>query len=90
MARRAPDPAVDWMMVVFWSVIILWFIWVLWRSSQTPAAAGRYGGPIIVPAPGWGGGWQRGGWGGGGGGFGGGGFSGGGGSFGGGGSSGSW
>jgi uncharacterized protein len=89
-ARRAPDPTVDWMTVIFWSVIILWFIWVLWRSSQTPAAAGRYGGPIIVPGPGWGGGWQRGGWGGGGGGFGGGGFSGGGGSFGGGGSSGSW
>src|SRR5262245_63746021 len=83
---HARDPDMDWTMVVFWIVILLWFIWVMWRSSQTPAAAGRYGGPIIIPGPGWGGGWGRGGFSGGG--FGGGGFSGGGGGFGGGGASG--
>ena len=82
------DPDMDWTMVVFWIVILLLFIWVMWRSSQTPAAAGRYGGPIIVPGPGWGGGWGGGGFSGGG--FGGGGFSGGGGGFGGGGASGGW
>src|SRR6516162_2403767 len=81
---HAKDPDMDWTMVVFWIVILLWFIWVMWRSSQTPAAAGRYGGPIIVPGPGWGGGFS------GGGGVGGGGFSGGGGGFGGGGASGGW
>jgi uncharacterized protein len=86
---HARDPDMDWTMVVFWIVILLWFIWVMWRSSQTPAAAGRYGGPIIVPGPGWGGGWGGGGFSGGGG-FGGGGFSGGGGGFGGGGASGGW
>src|SRR5215467_8324939 len=85
---HARDPDMDWTMVVFWIVILLWFIWVMWRSSQTPAAAGRYGGPIIVPGPGWGGGWGGGGFSGGG--FGGGGFSGGGGGFGGGGASGGW
>lgn len=83
------DPDMDWTMVVFWTVILLWFIWTLWRSSQTPAAAGRYGGPIVIPGPGWGrGGFSGGGFGGGG--FGGGGFSGGGGGFGGGGASGGW
>jgi uncharacterized protein len=92
-ARHGKDPTMDWTMVMFWTVILLWFIWVMWRSSQTPAARGSYGGPVIVPGPGWGGGYGRGGWGGGGfsgGGFGGGGFSGGGGGFGGGGASGSW
>ena len=83
---HARDPDMDWTMAFFWTVILLWFIWILWRSSQTPAAAGRYGGPIIIPGPGWGGG--RGGFSGGG--FGGGGFSGGGGGFGGGGASGGW
>ena len=82
-ARRADDPTFDWITVIFWIAIILWFIWVMWRSAQTPAARGRYGGPIIIPGPGWGGGW--GGGFSGGGGFGDGGFSGGGGSFGGGG-----
>jgi uncharacterized protein len=85
---HARDPDMDWTMVIFWIVILLWFIWILGRSSQTPAAAGRYGGPIIVPGPGWGGGWGGGGFSGGG--FGGGGFSGGGGGFGGGGASGGW
>jgi uncharacterized protein len=84
-ARRADDPTIDWMMVIFWSFILLWFIWVMWRSAQTPAARGRYGGPIIIPGPGWGGGFGGGGFSGGGGGF-----SGGGGSFGGGGASGGW
>jgi uncharacterized protein len=90
-ARHGKDPTMDWTMVIFWTVILLWFIWVMWRSAQTPSAQGRYGGPIIIPGPGWGG--SRGGWGGGGfsggGGFGGG-FSGGGGGFGGGGASGGW
>ena len=81
----ADNPTIDWIMVIFWTLIILWFIWVMWRSAQTPAARGRYGGPIIIiPGPGWGGGgWDSGGGGGGG-------FSGGGGSFGGGGASGGW
>src|SRR5262245_12881106 len=91
-ARHAKDPTMDWTMVIFWTAILLWFIWVMWRSTQTPSAQGRYGGPIIIPGPGWGG--SSGGFGGGGfsggGGFGGGGFSGGGGGFGGGGASGSW
>ncbi|HET9572301.1 MAG TPA: YgcG family protein [Methyloceanibacter sp.] len=90
-ARRAQEPSTDWMMVIFWMVVIGWFIWVMWRSSQTPSAQRRYGGPIIIPGPGWGG--SSGGWGGGGfsggGGFGGG-FGGGGGGFGGGGASGGW
>ena len=79
----ALNPTINWIMVIFWTLIILWFIWVMWRSAQTPAARGRYGGPIIIPGPGWGGGWDSGGGGGGG-------FSGGGGSFGGGGASGGW
>jgi uncharacterized protein len=82
-ARRADDPAIDWITVMFWILIILWFIWVTWRSAQTPAARGRYGGPIIISGVGWGGGWGSGGGGGGG-------FSGGGGGFGGGGASGGW
>ena len=82
-ARRADDPTIDWITVIFWILIILWFVWVMWRSAQTPAARGRYGGPIIIPGSGWGGGWGSGGGGGGG-------FSGGGGSFGGGGASGGW
>jgi uncharacterized protein len=90
-ARRAEDPTTDWMMVIFWILVMLWFIWVMWRSSQTPSAQRRYGGPVIIAGPGWGG--SRGGWGGGGfsggGGFGGG-FGGGGGGFGGGGASGGW
>jgi len=90
-ARHGKDPTMDSTMVIFWTVILLWFIWVMWRSAQTPSAQGRYGGPIIIPGPGWGG--SSGGWGGGGfsggGGFGGG-FSGGGGGFGGGGASGGW
>jgi uncharacterized protein len=81
--QDADDPTINWIMVIFWTLIILWFIWVMWRSAQTPAARGRYGGPIIIPGPGWGGGWDSGGGGGGG-------FSGGGGSFGGGGASGGW
>jgi uncharacterized protein len=89
--HHAKDPTTDWMMVIFWMVIISWFIWLMWRSAQTPSAQGRYGGPIMMPGPGWGG--SRGSWGGGGfsggGGFGGG-FSGGGGGFGGGGASGGW
>jgi uncharacterized protein len=91
-ARHGKEPTMDWTMVIFWTVILLWFIWVMGRSAQTPSAQGRYGGPIIIPGPGWGG--SRGGFGGGGfsggGGFGGGGFSGGGGGFGGGGASGGW
>jgi len=91
-ARHGKDPTLDWTMVIFWTVVLLWFIWVMGRSAQTPSAQGRYGGPIIIPGPGWGG--SRGGFGGGGfsggGGFGGGGFSGGGGGFGGGGASGGW
>ena len=78
---HAKDPDMDWMTAIFWIVILLWFIWVMWRNAQTPVAGGRYGGPIIIPGPGWGGG---------GGGFGGGGFSGGGGDFGGGGAFGDW
>jgi uncharacterized protein len=89
-ARHGKDPTMDWTMVIFWTVILLWFIWVMGRSAQTPAARGRYGGPVIIPGPGWGGGFGGGGFSGGGG-FGGGGFSGGGGGgFGGGGASGSW
>jgi uncharacterized protein len=88
-ARHGKDPTMDWTMVIFWTVILLWFIWVMWRSAQTPAARGRYGGPVIIPVPGWGGGFGGGGFSGGGG-FGGGGFSGGGGGFGGGGASGGW
>jgi uncharacterized protein len=85
----ADNPAIDWIMVIFWTLIILWFIYVMWRSAQVAGAQGRrYGGPVIVPGPGWGGS-SGGGWDGGGGG-GGGGFSGGGGSFGGGGASGGW
>src|SRR6478672_9806807 len=79
-ARHGKDPTMDWTMVIFWTVILLWFIWVMWRSTQTPAARGRYGGPVIIPGPGWGGGFGGGGFSGGGG-FGGGGFSGGGGGF---------
>src|SRR5262245_12708751 len=100
-ARQVQEPTTDWMMVIFWMVIISWFIWVMGRSAQAPSARsrggsaqspssrGRYGGPVIIPGPGWGG--SQGGWGGGGfsGGFGGG-FGGGGGGFGGGGASGSW
>jgi len=94
-ARHGKDPTMDWTMVICWTVILLWFIWVMGRSArgsaQTPSSRGRYGGPIIIPGPGWGG--SRGGWGGGGfsggGGFGGG-FGGGGGGFGGGGASGGW
>jgi uncharacterized protein len=91
VTRHDKDPTMDWTMVIFWTAILLWFIWVMWRSAQAPAARGRYGGPIIIPGPGWGG--SSGGFGGGGfsggGGFGGG-FSGGGGGFGGGGASGGW
>ena len=82
----------DWTMVVLWTVILLLFIWVMWRSGQMPSTRRRYGGPIIIPGPGWGGssgGFSGGGFSGGGG-FGGGGFSGGGGGFGGGGASGGW
>jgi len=81
--QDAENPTIDWVMVIFWTLIVLWFIYVMWRSTQAPAARGRYGGPIIIPGPGWGGGWSGGGGGGGG-------FSGGGGGFGGGGASGGW
>jgi uncharacterized protein len=81
--QDAENPTIDWVMVIFWTLIVLWFIYVMWRSAQAPAARGRYGGPIIIPGPGWGGGWSGGGGGGGG-------FSGGGGDFGGGGASGGW
>ena len=87
-AKARPDadkPEIDWLMVIFWTLIILWFIYVMWRAAQAPGAQGRRygGGPVIIPGPGWGGGWDSGGGGGGG-------FSGGGGSFGGGGASGGW
>jgi uncharacterized protein len=91
-AKARPDldqPEVDWIMVIFWTLIILYFMWVMWRSSRQPGIRGRRSGPVIIPGPGWGGGFGGGGggWSSGGGG---GGFSGGGGSFGGGGASGGW
>jgi uncharacterized protein len=55
---------------------------VVARRSYTTGRRGDWAGPVILPGPGWGGGWSGGG--------GGGGFSGGGGSFGGGGASGGW
>ena len=59
-ARRAEKPATDWMMMIFWIVVVLWLIWVMSRGAQTSSAQRRYGGPVIIPGPGWGGGGEAG------------------------------